>query len=237
VVGVLLLFITVPTLICIWLPLRSMQREVLRSVVPHLTFFAAIGLGFMLIEISQMQRLIVFLGHPTYALSVVLFSLLLSSGFGAYTTRSITQAGRGALGRLLLLLVAMLVFGVLTPYATSAFASTVNAERIAVAAGILFPLGFFMGMAFPLGLKLAASQVDALTPAFWGVNGATSICGSVLAAAISMNAGIASTFWSGFICYAFAFGAYLWATRGNKAGVSTIVTPVPVEVGGGRQLM
>ncbi len=237
VVGVLLLFITVPTLICIWLPLRSMQKEVLRSVVPHLTFFAAIGLGFMLIEISQMERLIVFLGHPTYALSVVLFSLLLSSGFGSYTTRSITQAGRGALGRLLLLLVAMLVFGVLTPYATSAFASSVNAVRIAVAAGLLFPLGFFMGMAFPLGLKLAASQVDALTPAFWGVNGATSICGSVLAAAISMNAGIASAFWSGFVCYGFAFGAYLWATRGNKVAVARIVTPVPVEVSGGRQLM
>ena len=125
----------------------------------------------------------------------------------------------------------MLVFGILTPYATSAFASSVNAVRIAVAAGILFPLGFFMGMAFPLGLKLAASQVDALTPAFWGVNGATSICGSVLAAAISMNAGIASTFWSGFTCYAFAFGAYFWATQGDKAGVRTTLAAVPVLVG------
>jgi spermidine synthase len=230
VVGVLLLFIAVPTLICIWLPLRSMKKTVVRSVVPHLLFFAAIGLGFMLIEISQMQRLIVFLGHPTYALSVVLFSLLLSSAFGSYTTRNITYAGREALGRLLLLLVAMLVFGVLTPYATAAFSSSTNAVRIMVATGILFPLGFFMGMAFPLGLKLAASQVDALTPAFWGVNGATSICGSVLAAAISMNAGIASTFWSGFLCYGFAFGAYLWATQGAKAEVKTTLVAVPIAV-------
>jgi hypothetical protein len=213
-----------------------MRKAVLRSAVPHLLFFAAIGLGFMLIEISQMQRLIVFLGHPTYALSVVLFSLLLSSGFGSYTTRNITQAGRDALGRLLLLLVAMLVFGVLTPYATSAFASSVNAVRIVVAAGILFPLGFFMGMAFPLGLKLAASQVDALTPAFWGVNGATSICGSVLAAAISMNAGIASTFWSGFVCYMFAFGAYLWATRGAKAGAKVTQGTVLVTMGSERRV-
>ncbi len=232
VVGILLLFITVPTLICIWLPLRSMKKTVVRSVMPHLLFFAAIGLGFMLIEISQMQRLIVFLGHPTYALSVVLFSLLLSSGFGSYTTRNITYAGRDAVVRLLLLLFAMLVFGVLTPYATAAFSSSTNAVRIVVATGILFPLGFFMGMAFPLGLKLAASQVDALTPAFWGVNGATSICGSVLAAAISMNAGIASTFWIGFVCYGFAFGAYLWATQARKMEVNTILAAVAIAVGG-----
>jgi spermidine synthase len=231
VVGVLLLIVTVPTLICIVLPLRSMPKKVLRSALPHLLFFAAIGLGFMLIEISQMQRLIVFLGHPTYALSVVLFSLLLSSGLGSYTTGKFTQAGRSGVSRLLMLLVAMLVFGVLTPYATSAFASSENAVRIAVAAGILFPLGIFMGMAFPLGLKLAASQVDELTPAFWGVNGATSICGSVLAAAISMNAGIASTFWSGFLCYVFALGAYLWASRGDRAGSPKTLAPVSVLVG------
>jgi hypothetical protein len=130
-----------------------------------------------------------------------------------------------------MLLVAMLVFGVLTPYATSAFASSVNAVRIAVATGILFPLGIFMGMAFPLGLKLAASQVDELTPAFWGVNGATSICGSVLAAAISMNAGIASTFWSGFACYAFAFAAYLWARRGDRSALPQTLNPVSLPVG------
>jgi spermidine synthase len=228
IVALLLLIVSVPTLICILLPLRSMQKEVLRSVLPHLLFFAAIGLGFMLIEISQMQRLIVFLGHPTYALSVVLFALLLSSGLGSYTTRNLTQGSRSGVIRMLLLLVAMLVFGVLTPYATSAFASSVNAVRVAVAVGILFPLGFFMGMAFPLGLKLAASQIDELTPAFWGVNGATSIFGSVLAAVIAMNAGIASTFWTGFICYVFAFGAFVWARRGDRNKLSKISAPVAV---------
>ena len=50
---------------------------------PLLVFFVAIGLGFMLIETSQMQRLIITLGHPTYGLSVVLFALLLSSGSAA----------------------------------------------------------------------------------------------------------------------------------------------------------
>ena len=53
---------------------------------PHLVFFGAIGLGFMLVEISQVQRLTIFLGHPVYSLSVVLFSLLLSSGAGSLST-------------------------------------------------------------------------------------------------------------------------------------------------------
>jgi hypothetical protein len=60
-------------------------KETLHGSAPYWLFFAAIGLGFMLIEVSQMQRLIVFLGHPAYALSVVLFTLLLSGGLGSYT--------------------------------------------------------------------------------------------------------------------------------------------------------
>ena len=61
---------------------------------PFLTFFVAIGLGFMLIETSQMQRLIIALGHPTYGLSVVLFALLLSSGLGSFLTQSVTTRPR-----------------------------------------------------------------------------------------------------------------------------------------------
>lgn len=211
----LLLFTIIPTVICAAVPLRRLPRESLYGAVPHFLYFAAIGFGFMLIEISQMQRLIVFLGHPTYALSVVLFALLLSSGLGSYATGGLTRPDAKALTCLLFLLLAMLAFGLLTTHAVQRFASSVTAVRIAVATGILFPLGFFMGMAFPLGLKLAARQAEDLTPALWGINGAASICGSVLAVAVAMNAGIASTFWTGFTCYIVAFAAYLWARQRN----------------------
>ena len=214
VVGFLLLLVTFLTFYCILLPLlRTTRKETLRSAAPHLLFFAVVGLGFMLIEISQMQRLIVFLGHPTYALSVVLFALLLSSGLGSYTTRRIVEPGNDAKVRLVILLMVLLAFGLMTPRAISAFSSSTTGFRIFVATGILFPLGLFMGMAFPLGLKLAASRLDGLTPLFWGMNGATSVCGSVLAVSIAMNAGISSSFWTGFWCYAVAFGSYLWAAQ------------------------
>ena len=217
----LLVFTMVPTIICVAVPLRTLSRESLRGAWPHFIYFAAIGFGFMLVEISQMQRLIVFLGHPTYALSVVLFALLLSSGLGSYSTRWFDAS---AVTRLLLLLLAMVCFGLLTTRATQGFASAVTPMRIVIAIGIIFPLGFFMGMAFPLGLKLAARQADDLTPAFWGINGASSICGSVLAVAIAMNAGISSTFWTGFACYIAAFLAYVWARQRNLA--ATERTPV-----------
>jgi hypothetical protein len=94
----------------------------------------------------------------------------------------------------------------------AAFGSSTTPIRIILAIAMLLPPGFFMGMAFPLGLKLATGKFDELMPAFWGMNGAASICASVLAMLIAMNAGISVTFWSGFSWYAVAFGAFLWNT-------------------------
>jgi predicted membrane-bound spermidine synthase len=207
----LLLGVTGLTTYFILLPiLRTMSKETVRSSAPYWVFFTAIGVGFMLIEVSQMQRLIVFLGHPTYALSVVLFTLLLFGGIGSFTTSRLVKPNRHAAFRLLLLCVGLFVFGLLTPHAVTAFASSTTLLRIVLATGILSPLGFMMGMALPLGLKMSAGRFDALLPAFWGVNGAASICASILAMAIAMNAGISAAFWTGFCCYCIAFLAYCW---------------------------
>ena len=89
--GILCVTVAVLTGLCILLPLwMTRDRVSLSGVGPLFTFFIAIGLGFMLIETSQMQRLIIALGHPTYGLSVVLFALLLSSGIGSFLTQSVT---------------------------------------------------------------------------------------------------------------------------------------------------
>jgi hypothetical protein len=210
----LLLLLTLLTLLFVLVPIfRKTRKEALARCVPYLIFFAAIGFGFMLIEISQMQRLIIFLGHPTYALSVVLFTLMLSGGIGSITTRTADNSSKAAVVRLAILILTLLVFGFLTSHAITAFNSVTTPMRVTIATALLFPMGFFMGMAFPLGLKRAASEFDGLMPAFWGVNGATSICASVLAVVISMTAGISSSFWAGFWCYVLALCAYLWAVR------------------------
>src|SRR6202030_1310642 len=208
---ILLLGVTFLTLYFVLTPLvKTMHTTNVRGSAPYWIFFVSIGLGFMLIEVSQMQRLIVFLGHPTYALSVVLFTLLLSGGIGSFTTSKL-KPDRNAAIRLALLCFSLLLFGLLTPHVIQAFAPSTTPVRIALAASILFPPGVFMGMAFPLGLKLSTGTFDALMPAFWGVNGAASICASILAMAIAMGAGISAAFWTGFCCYCVALLTYGWA--------------------------
>jgi hypothetical protein len=187
----------------------------LRPNLALFVFFTGIGLGFMLIEISQLQRLIIFLGNPTYSLSVVLFSLLLSSGIGSATTGKISAADLASRGarRLLPLLGLMVLFGLSTPPLVRAFAASTTPVRIAVAGLTIFPMGLFMGMAFPLGMKLANLRAPDLTPWLWGVNGATSVCASVIAVAIALYAGITAAFWTGFISYALAAGAFFLRLR------------------------
>jgi SAM-dependent methyltransferase/preprotein translocase subunit SecG len=213
---VLLALVLFLTLLCIIVPLlRKVGTHTLRGTAPDMVFFASIGLGFMLIEVSQIERLSIFLGHPTYGLSVVLFVLLLSSGMGSYATRAAGNEGsQGSAFAVLFFLVGVLALaGISTPSVIHTFKSATTPTRILAATGILLPLGFAMGAAFPLGLKLASRRDESLTPWLWGVNGATSVCGSVLAVIVSLGSGISSCFWAGFLSYVVAVVAFAWAKR------------------------
>lgn len=187
------------------------------GAVSLFVFFFCIGAGFMLVEISQMQRLIVFLGHPTYSLSVVLFTLLLSSGLGSTLTERVgpERLARAGRVRFALLLAVLVVFGLLTPFVIGWFDSAQTLVRILIAVAILFPLGVFMGMAFPLGMKVAARTSPDLAPWLWGVNGATSVCASVFAVAIALSSSISTAFWIGSLFYV---GALLSFSRGARRG-------------------
>jgi hypothetical protein len=223
ILGILLMVVIGLTIACVIFPLaRTTDKAVLKGAAPILSFFAFIGLGFMFIEISQMQRLIIFLGHPTYGLSVVLFALLMSSGLGSYTTQNVGAAAgaeqrhslrRSAIKRLLALLCGLVAFGLLTPYVIHRFQASDTQMRVLLSVGILFPLGLLMGMPFPLGMKLASAASGPVTPWLWGINGATSVCASVLAVAVALSAGITASFWVGFACYAGALCAFALASK------------------------
>src|SRR5829696_1525964 len=123
---------------CIALPLllgrrrRDGQRAP-RGTVAFYTYFAGIGLGFLLVEVSQLQRLSIFLGHPTYALGVVLFSVLLFSGIGSSISERLVRSERQMLVPLLALLATVLVLGFLTPRIIEAADSFTTPMRILVA--------------------------------------------------------------------------------------------------------
>jgi len=176
------------------------------------TFFAAIGLGYILVEISQLERLTVVLGHPTLGLVVVLFALLLSSGLGSFAV------GRWPMGRsgvtraapIMLTPVVLAAFGTLTPIAIPWLWTLPTPWRITMAVTAVAPIGFAMGMVFPRGLEMARSRAPAATPWLWAINGVASVLGSLAAVLVSISAGISAAFWSGTAAYVAAAGAALW---------------------------
>ena len=223
VLGTLLFTVLLLTGLCIVLPLIvTTDRRALDGSGPLVLFFAAIGFGFMLIETSQMQRLIVVLGHPTYGLTVVLFSLLLSSGLGSWwiSRRDGWPDPRAGVLRMSALVAVLLVFGLATPTLARAIEGASTVTRVVTSALVLGVPGVLMGMAFPLGMRLAGARAPTIGPWLWGVNGATSVCGSVLAVAIALGTAISTAFWTGWLCYVTALGAYAWQVRRAQAAVA-----------------
>jgi predicted membrane-bound spermidine synthase len=219
VLGGLIIIVLLLTSLCIIVPLvLTTKRSALSGGLPLFFYFGAIGFGFMYVEISQMQRLIVFLGHPIYGLSVVLFALLLAGGLGSALTQRLNQtSARSSIMTLVMLLLALVMFGLLTPYAVTAFRGSATPIRILVAIAIISFLGVFMGMAFPLGMRAASQRFKDLTPWFWGINGATSVCASVLAVAIALTSSISTSYWIGVVCYLVALISLLWNRRQTYA--------------------
>jgi hypothetical protein len=163
-------------------------------------YFCAIGMGFMLIEISQMQRLMVFLGHPVYGLGVVLFTILLFSGFGSATVGANTPRLSAVIARVVALLTMLVLAGIFTPLLASWARSEATAMRILLSVLLLAPPAFCMGMMFPLGLSIWRRHSE-LLPFFWSANGITSMLASVLGMALSIEFGITRTYTIGACFY------------------------------------
>ncbi len=179
---------------------RLAKRMPLSVLTPPVMYFCAIGLGFMLIEISQMQRLMVFLGHPVYGLAVVLFTILLFSGIGSTTVGAHDPRPGAVIARVIALLTTLAVTGLLTPLLTAAARSAATDMRILLSVLLLAPPAFCMGMMFPLGLSVWRRHSE-LLPFFWSANGITSMFASVLGMALSIAFGIANTYAIGMAFY------------------------------------
>jgi len=177
--------------------------------LPYLLFFACIGLGYMLIEIPLIQRFILFLGKPIYSISVILFSLLVFSGAGSYFTNMLNMKHcKKTLAWLIFLLVSLLILYIFfLPALLNALLKLSTFTRIAISVLLLAPLGFLMGMPFPIGIRLADNSRNDLIPWLCGINGVASVLASVLAVVISMNFGFMVTMLVGQLAYVFALGA------------------------------
>jgi spermidine synthase len=162
-------------------------------------YFASIGLGFMLVEAGWIQRFILFLGHPSYATTVVIAALLLGAGTGSVVASRVSLARVQLYAPLLAGLLAIVNF-ILAPLLEAALGLGFPL-RVALSILLLVPPGFLMGFAFPSGMTRFG---DADKAWFWAVNGATGVLASVGSLALAMTIGFQRVVFAGAVCYLLA---------------------------------
>jgi hypothetical protein len=205
-------------------------------------YFVAIGLGYILVEIAFIQRFVLFLGHPTYALTVVVFLMLLSSGIGSLLSRR--WLSRPALGRwpLALIIFVILIYVVLLPGVLTRLVGLPFGAKLVISGLLLAPLGLAMGMPFPTGLRALVAPPSPGTQAddvgndnavewAWAMNAAASVLGSVLAMVIAIQFGLNVT----LACGAATYLAALLLTSSLKpvfTGGARAYNPQPISRSG-----
>jgi spermidine synthase len=204
----------------------KLKAEGRQPLLP-LLYFVAIGLGYILVEIAFIQRFVLFLGHPTYALTVVIFLLMLSSGAGSLLSRRWLPRPGMVWLPLILIIGALAANVFLLPRLLITAVGLSFACRLAISALLLAPLGLMMGMPFPTGLRALAAVPALAVPATsgnrdrdnavewaWAMNAAASVLGSVLAMVIAIQYGLNLTLACGVAAYLLAL-SLLPALRGR----------------------
>ena len=194
--GAVLLLTVVVILFPLFLVSRR-RRQRIEGIGPELGYFAALGVGFMMMEVPLIQRFSVFLGHPVLSLAVVLVSVLFFSGIGSYLAGRVPEASLTRWARVLLS--AIVFLAVITALGLDPVLDATRhwslEGRIALTICLLAPVAVPMGTAFPLGVRhLGGRGVDRI-PWYWGVNGACSVFGSVFVMVVALFMG----FWTGLL--------------------------------------
>lgn len=202
----------------------KLPRE--KSVRSFLLYFLAIGAGYILIEVALIQKFVLFLGHPTYALTVVIFSMLVSSGVGSYVSRALVNDQTGRL--IAVLAAAATLVTILAAVAQPVLSAAVGlplSVRVIAAVLMIAPVGFVMGIPFPTGLRLLERHHEPSVRWAWALNAAASVLGSVGALVLALYIGLIETM---------AIGAALYLGALLVVAASPIVRPrvtIPASVG------
>ena len=204
----LLVIASVLTLLFVVLPLVLFRRDALSESRPAklriLAYFLCLGLGFILVEIGFMQKFVLFLGHPIFALAVVLATLLVASGSGSALSGLGTRRwGASGLVRRVVVALALLLLAYavgLGPLFRGLIGLPIGV-RIVIAAILVGAPGLLMGTLLPSGIRTANSIGPAIVPWAWGLNGAASVVGSILAIFLSLSFGFSISLAVGVAVY------------------------------------
>jgi hypothetical protein len=174
------------------------------AVIPY---FAALGVGFILIELALLQKLILLMGNPTMTFALLLFTLLLSSGSGSLLS---TRIAKNTMRNLVFVIGGIAGIGILyvfflPPIIYSTIAEPVGVKAV-VSISVLAPIGFLMGMPLPTGMRLLKVHRPDYIPWMWAINGAFSVLGAVLAIALGIMYGSSLAMVLGVLVYLIALG-------------------------------
>ena len=209
---VLLVVAILSALLLVLLPL--VRSHAMPRHIPQrgriVAYFAALGLGFLMVEMPLMQQFILYLGHPATSFIVVLSTLLLFSGVGSILSRRINL--RGAL-------LALVVLIPIYPQALRALFDLTLAMALPARMGIsvlcLLPLGMLLGIPFAGGMRRIEERVPGLIPWAWAINGSTSVVGSIAATILALSAGYRVVLYAAALCYLGAALAFWPLSRRN----------------------
>ncbi|MDH5202431.1 MAG: hypothetical protein OEW69_04140, partial [Nitrospirota bacterium] len=168
-----------------------------------LPYFAFLGIGFMFIEISLIQKMILPLENPSYAVATVLTSILISSGVGSLLSHRVS----GLRNPVISLVITFLIFlySIFIPAILNIISPYSILIKITLVFLILIPLGLLMGIPFPTGLKILGEKNKLLIPWAWAINGCLSVLAPILTIILAMVMGFKSVLWLGALAYLMAF--------------------------------
>ena len=194
------LFMTLPLMV----GRRREKNETVQRGQPlsWLTYFASLGLGFMFVEISLIHKFILFLGHPVYAVSLVIFSMLIFAGLGSRISAGMGPRGSRGLKLILpLLMGSLFLYSLLLPQTLSFLQGQTLLFRQVLTIMIIGPLGLLMGIPFPLGIRLVGERWPYGVPWSWCANGCASVLGSILPVIIALAWGFQAVFFLSVLIY------------------------------------
>jgi hypothetical protein len=199
------------SLILIMLPAFAMRSKKGRrnpgpdtkTGIGFLPYFACLGTGFMCVEIALIQKMILPLENPSYAFAAVLTSMLISSGIGSLL--SYVFAGMRSPVTALVITILVLAYSIFLPAVSDSIAPLSLAQKFLFTFVIFMPLGLFMGVPFPAGLRLLGEKHGYLIPWAWAINGCLSVLAPVLAVMLAMSWGFKTVLWTGAGAYLLAF--------------------------------
>lgn len=177
-----------------------------------LLYFLLIGAGYIVIQVALIQKFVLLLGHPTYALTVIIFSMLISSGFGSFFSKRLARDETGTrLVRILMLIaVTVSIVALISPVVCEAAVGLPMFVKVLITIGLIAPAGFLMGMPFPTGLARLEERFPQAVRWAWSLNAAASVMGSAIAIFLAVYLGLRATVLIGGGLYLGAMAVYWW---------------------------